>query len=72
MLSFNHINHIAKRFAVRRRIGIVKVPSVGPQRPRYEPLWPYGSFRKRLRVEKSSDWTDSALFPVGLVQRGLA
>jgi membrane dipeptidase len=79
-----HIDYVAKRFgtdsvgigtdiaytstnaAVENR----KIPSRGPQRTRYEALWPEGALGKRYPGEQSLAWTNWPLYTVGLVQHG--
>jgi membrane dipeptidase len=79
-----HIDYAAKRFGVEH-VGIGtdiaytsanataenrKIPGRGPQRTRYEALWPEGSLGQRYPGEQSLAWTNWPLYTVGLVQHG--
>jgi membrane dipeptidase len=47
-----------------------KIPSRGPQRTRYEALWPEGTRGGSYAGSASLAWTNWPLFTVGMVQRG--
>jgi membrane dipeptidase len=79
-----HIDYVAKRFGTQS-VGIGtdiaytstnaavenrKIPSRGPQRTRFESLWPEGALGKRYPGERSLAWTNWPLYTVGLVQYG--
>lgn len=82
----DHIDYIIKRFGADH-VGIgtdtgspsglkpndAKLPARGPQRVRWESLWPAGSMDGGSRdpgATASLAWTNWPLFTVGLVQRG--
>jgi membrane dipeptidase len=47
-----------------------KIPNRGPQRTRYEALWPEGTRGGAYAASASLAWTNWPLFTVGMVQRG--
>ncbi|MEY4939509.1 MAG: hypothetical protein RIQ93_1244 [Verrucomicrobiota bacterium] len=82
----DHIDYMIKRFGSdsvgigtdvgytsRVKTAEVKLPPRGPQRVRWEALWPPGSLGGDLRdgaATASLAWTNWPLFTVGMVQRG--
>ena len=81
----NHVDYVVKRFGVdhvaigtdiayasRLKPNDAKLPARGPQRDRWEQLWPAGSRSAPLnpRAFASMAWTNWPLFTVGLVQKG--
>ena len=82
----DHIDYLVKRFGddhvgigtdtgytSRLRPNEAKLPARGPQRVRWEALWPPGSYAlpsRDPRADASLAWTNWPLFTVGMVQRG--
>jgi len=81
----NHIDHVARKFGVDH-VGIgtdvasasplkpsnVALPPRGPQRTRFESLWPPAALGAAgtPKANASIAWTNWPMFTVGLVQRG--
>lgn len=81
----DHIDDVVKRFGVdhvaigtdtgyssRLKPNDAKLPPRGPQRTRWESLWPPGSspVSRDPQASASLAWTNWPLFTVGMVQRG--
>jgi membrane dipeptidase len=81
----DHVDYLVKRFGAdhvgigtdvgynsRLKPNDAKLPARGPQRTRWEALWPPGSYgvERDARAAATIAWTNWPLFTVGLVQRG--